>query len=301
MGKNILVSGLITMETNVSIESFPIEYSPVDYRFNGLASSISGVGYNLVKALKTLGSSPLPASIIGNDMYGDMIYKELGKIDIENKYVLPLLSDTCQSVILYDSNRRKIYLDLKNIQETNYPIETLENMFHKIDLAVCCNINYSRALLKPLRELHVPIASDVQAISDIDDSFNHDFMKYSDILFFSNVHIQGHEIEFINELVKRYNHKIIVTGMGEEGALLYVKADHKISKIPSVYTRKVVNTVGAGDSLFSSFLHFYMKTGDPYESIKRAAIFASYKIGESGGAKGFLTENEVLEWEKKQL
>jgi ribokinase len=79
MGKNVLVSGLITMETTASIDEFPIEYSPVDYRFNGVSTSVSGVGYNLVKALKTLGSSPLPVSIIGIDMYKDIIYKELNK------------------------------------------------------------------------------------------------------------------------------------------------------------------------------------------------------------------------------
>jgi ribokinase len=244
-----------------------------------------------------LGSTPLPVSIIGNDMYKDIIYKELSKIDVENEYVLPLLSETCQSVILFDSNRRKIVLDLKNIQETNYPIENLKNRMNKIDLAICCNINYTRPLLKLLSELHIPIASDVHAISDIDDRFNNDFIKYSDILFFSNVHIQGHEEHFIREIVKRYNHEIIVTGMGEEGSLIYVRADNKISKIPAVHTRKVVNTIGAGDSLFSSFLHFYINTHNPYESIKRAALFASYKIGDNGGAKGFLTEDELLEWE----
>jgi len=41
---NILVSGHITIETTVKIDQFPIEYSPIDYKFFGVNSSVSGVG-----------------------------------------------------------------------------------------------------------------------------------------------------------------------------------------------------------------------------------------------------------------
>jgi ribokinase len=82
-------------------------------------------------------------------------------------------------------------------------------------------------------------------------------------------------------------------GMGGEGALLAVRKDKTFEYIPAVRTRPVVNTIGAGDALFSAFLHFYNKTADPYLSIKKAAVFASYKVGESGGASGFLTEAQV--------
>ena len=40
-------------------------------------------------------------------------------------------------------------------------------------------------------------------------------------------------------------------------------------------------------------LHFYLKNLSPVECLKNAVTFASYKIGESGGAKGFLTEPEL--------
>lgn len=50
--KKILVSGLINTETTVKIKSFPIEYFPIDYPFFGVNTRVSGVAYNLVKALK---------------------------------------------------------------------------------------------------------------------------------------------------------------------------------------------------------------------------------------------------------
>ena len=52
--KKILVSGLINTETTVKIKQFPIEYFPIDYSFFGVNTRVSGVAYNLAKALKTV-------------------------------------------------------------------------------------------------------------------------------------------------------------------------------------------------------------------------------------------------------
>ena len=52
---NVLVSGLVNVETSVKVRKFPIEYYPIDYPFFGVESHIAGVAYNLAKALTTLG------------------------------------------------------------------------------------------------------------------------------------------------------------------------------------------------------------------------------------------------------
>ena len=58
-------------------------------------------------------------------------------------------------------------------------------------------------------------------------------------------------------------------------------------------TRPIVNTIGAGDALFSAFVHVYQQLGDPYQAIRRAIVFASYKIGTAGAAEGFVTTTEL--------
>jgi len=296
---NILVCGLTNIETTIKVDGFPVGYSPVEYRFFGVNSSVSGVGYNIVKALKTLGDDPVYFSIIGNDIYKEIILKELEKNKIVINYVLPLLEQTVQSGILFDGNNRKILLDLKNIQEIKYPEENLEAIMDQIDIGIICNINFSRNFLKILRDHKKLIATDVHALSDINDDYNNDHIKYSDILFLSNVNISGREKEVLKELTQRYNHKLIVIGMGENGLMIYVKDKNEMKQFPAIKTREVVNTIGAGDALFSCFIHFYNKTRDPYYSIRLASIFASYKIGENGGAKGFLTEEELIKMSKE--
>jgi len=299
MSSNILVCGLTNIETNQKIDSFPVVYSPVDYKFFCADSSISGVGYNIVKALSKLGANPLFFSIIGNDIYKDIIINDLKNENICTDYVLAALDQTAQSVILNDGNKRKIFLDLKNIQEIKYPADNLKNVIEKIDIGVICNINFSRSFLKILKDNGKTVATDVHVLSDIDDEYNNDYIKYSDIIFLSNENIEGNEKEMIKMLSENFNHQIIVVSMGREGLFIYVKKDGQIKHIPAVYTREVVNTTGAGDALFSCFIHFYSLTKDPYYSIKIAAVFASYKIGENGGAKGFLTENELTKLYKR--
>jgi ribokinase len=296
---NILVCGLINIETTLKISNFPIEYSPVEYNFFEVNSSISGVGYNIVKALKTLGDDPCFFSIIGNDIYKNIIFSDLEKDKIGTKYILPLLEQTAQSGILHDNNKRKILLDLKNIQETKYPAEIINEVMDKINIGIICNINFSRDFLKILKDNGKTIATDVHVISDINDEYNNDYIKYSDILFFSNENIRGNEENMIKELIQKYNHKIIVVTMGEQGLLMYTREKAEIEHFPAIKTREVINTIGAGDALFSCFMHYYNKTKEPYYSIKMAMIFASYKIGENGGAKGFLSENELEEMKIK--
>ena len=99
--------------------------------------------------------------------------------------------------------------------------------------------------------------------------------------------------EFIRQLQSRYDTAVIVIGLGSQGALLAVKKDGFSGRIAAVSTRPIVNTIGAGDALFSSFVHVYQQKGDPYDAIRKAVVFASYKIGTSGAAEGFLTAAEL--------
>lgn len=291
---NILVSGLINIETTLKIDRFPIEYEPVTYPFFGIDSSVSGVGMNVGKALTTLGDNVKMLSITGRDMEGENVLTTFRELGMEEKHILRIVDKTPRSIILYDENgKRQIYTDLKDIQETPYPGGKFQEALKDCELAVLCNINFSRPFLKAAREMNKVVASDVHVLKDIHDSYNTDFMKYANILFMSHEGISGSVEDFASSVLKEYGNDILVIGMGGEGALLCVKKDNFIGRFSAVQTRKIINTVGAGDSLFSSFVHFYNKNGDPYDAIRRAIVFASYKIGEKGAANGFLVEDEL--------
>jgi acarbose 7IV-phosphotransferase len=285
----ILVSGLINIETTLQVDGFPIHYSPVNYPFFGINSTVSGVGYNLAKALTTLGDDAVFLSIVGSDPGADQVRSALHKDGINSGFVIDTASQTAQSIILYaPDGKRQIFVDLKNIQDTMYPIKLFDEALPGCDLLVLCNINFSRPFLDRARQAGKPIATDVHTISSLDDDYNRDFMNAAQILFMSDEWLPAAPEEWARRMLNRYPADILVIGMGEKGALLAVREDHFIERFPAAQTRPIVNTIGAGDALFSAFLHCYTESGNPYQAIQKAIVFASYKIGARSAAEGFL-------------
>jgi len=78
----ILVSGLINLEVTLSVDGFPIAYVPVRYPFHGVNSNVSGVGFNVAKALVTLGDDVRFASMVGRDFAGGFAKLELKRAGI---------------------------------------------------------------------------------------------------------------------------------------------------------------------------------------------------------------------------
>ena len=290
--KNILVSGLINIETTASVKSFPIEYQPIDYNFFGVSSMPSGVGLNLASALTTLGDKVSLLSVCGNDTLGSVIRQELNNRNIGSQNILPILSQTPQSVVLYDTNgKRQIICDLKDTQDITYDIDIFKSEAEKCDCLCLCNINFSRAMLSEAKNMGKLVVTDVHVISSLDDEYNREFMQYADILFMSNENITDIR-SFVKETAKRFGNSIIV--VGSQGSMLYTKSDDSFTELPIYKTRRPVNTIGAGDALLSAFTHFYINGCSPKDSLRLASIFASYKIGDKSASSGFLTEQELL-------
>lgn len=291
----IFVSGLVNIETTVKVRKFPIDYYPIDFPFFGVNSAVSGVGVNIAKALKTLGDDVVLTSMTGNDFESEQVFAELDSVGIDTKHIRKCLAATPASAVLYDdSGKRQIYCDLKDVQEVEYGFS---DEFADCDIVISGNINFNRELLRKAKAAGKTIATDVQVLANINDDFNREFLENADILFLSDEEINGDYREFLRAIGEKYKNKIIVLGMGVNGALMYT--DNTFYQLSAVKVENVVNTVGAGDSLFSAFLHYYAKGTDPLECLKKAEIFASEKIKTNGAAKGFVSESTIYELSKK--
>lgn len=294
MTNKILVSGLLNIETTVAVRGFPIHYFPIDYPFFGVNSNVAGVGFNVAKALTSLGDSVELVSFLGNDYESGRILGELDSCGISTHGIRRELKNTPTSVILFDpEGKRQVYCDLKDIQEQMLSPDTLTDSFSDVSAAVLCNINFNRELIKKAREMKVLTATDVHVLSNTEDDYNRDFMENADILFLSDEALPCAPEEFIQRLHERYHSKVIVIGMGAKGALLLDSDVNQITSVPAYTGGKVVNTVGAGDSLFSSFLHYYVKGYSAEESLRRAVVFAGIKIGFNGASVGFCSEGNI--------
>lgn len=290
----VLVAGLINLEVTLRVERFPVDYNPVNYPFFGVNSTVSGVGYNVAKALRTLGEPVVLLSLVGNDDAGALVRHALGAASLPEGGILSDLAATPHSVILYDSTgRRSIHVDLKDIQERAFPQDVYEQMMQKCELAVLCNVNFTRPFLRPTWKAGKLIATDVHAVAELEDEYNRDYMMYAHILFMSHERLPCEPETWAWRVANRYGNEIIVIGLGEQGALLWVKRDGFMERVPAAAARPVVNTIGAGDALFAAFLHSYRHNQDPYEAVRKAVVFASYKIGAVGAADGFLSGDDL--------
>ena len=290
----ILVSGLVNVETTVHVPAFPIPYYPINYPFFGVHTAVSGVARNIAGALHALGDTAALCSMTGKDTSAGLIRGELDAMGISCAEILPLLGQTPASAVLYDdSGRRQIHCDLKDIQEQAYPFrpEHLDGC----DIIAACNINFSRPLLSLAKAAGKPIATDVHILSDPDDAYNREFMAAADILFLSDEGLWDTPETCLWRLAERYDTPLIALGRGSEGAMLFHREEQRIYSLPAAHVGPVVNTVGAGDALFSAFLHYYSKKFHPAEALLRAQLFAAAKIRCSGGAAGFVDEETVEE------
>lgn len=296
----VFIMGLTNIEATCPVNQFPIEYSPINFMEFGISQTVSGVGYNLTKAFKTLGDEVNLCTIIGQDGNGKIINDEIEKLGIETDGVIKGLKESFSSIILYDSQgRRRIFCDLKDLQKKVFPYDIAERKLKQSAIAVLCNTNLSRPYLKLAKQINIPIVTDVHVIESAEDEYHKEFLEYADILFMSDEKIKGAPEDFVLELSRKFSSKIIIVGLGKEGALLYVREDNFLGRFPALTIGNVVNTVGAGDSLLSAFVHFYVKENNPYEALKKAIIFAANKIRFNGGASGFINEEEVLKQYKQ--
>ena len=290
--KNILISGLVNTETTVRVRQFPVPYYPIDYPFFGVNTAVSGVANNIALALQCLGDRVTLLSMTGSDFSAAYIKEELRASGISTGQIKPQLQQTPSSVVLYDGDgKRQIYCDLKDIQEAQYDFSSVS--LDGIDMVAACNTNFNRPLLRLAKAAGKTIATDVHVLSDIYDEYNRDFMEYADVLFLSDEGIGEDYCGFLTELARTYGSRIIVLGRGSKGAAMYLKEQDRIFALPAVQVGPVVNTVGAGDALFSAFVHYYANGVSALDALARAQLFASAKIRVSGATKGFVTGDEI--------
>ena len=291
----VFISGLLNIETTVKIRKFPIDYYPIDYPFFGINSSVSGVAFNVAKAFSVLGDDVNLFSFVGKDDEAKLVFESLAREKISNKNILNKIEKTPSSVVLFDEQgRRQIYCDLKNVQEQNVNYNEVKEI-DKSDLFVICNTNFNRNIIKEAKSKGKLVATDVHVLNNIHDEYNTDFMKYSDILFLSDENLPCTDVDFVKQIANEYTNKVIVMGCGSKGAILFDRSINKTFRFDCVKCDNVSNTVGAGDALFTSFLHFYLKGFSAIDSLKRAEIFASIKIESNGASLGFPKESTVEE------
>ncbi len=288
------VAGIIQIETIVKVDNIPVEFFPVVSRPDTIFTNVGGDAYNECLALRALGNEVRFFTMTGRDS-SDIAGAD--KLINEADYVYPALDSTPSAVILYDTNRKQqIFEDIKNVRDVVYPIEPFVKNIGDVECVVLANANFCRPLAKKAKDLGKLVAINFRGFSEEKYEYNKDLMDLADIIYLSDDNIVTDADEFVRKVADNHQAKIVILGRGADGVTIYSRDDDLLADYRPVKTTEIVNTAGAGNSLFACFLHCYMKDRDAVHSIKNALLFASYKIGYMGTSQGFLTENELDQW-----
>ena len=292
-----LVAGIVQIETIVEVDQIPIQYAPVTSTPNTIFTNIGGDAYNTSIALKWLGNSVDFMTMISKNEDPQIINPIGSDETLFPDYVLTRLSATPTAVILYDKTlKQQIYEDIKDLRDTPYDIRLFKERVPAANMVFLSNANFCRPLIQIAKDAHKTIAVNIREFKTESLDYNADFLENADILYISDDNLVKDPYDFVREIADIYNPAIIVLGQGSKGVILYSREENILAHYNTVKTNEVVNTVGAGNALFSCFLHYYNKTGDAVTAIKNALLFASYKIGFIGTSNGFMTEEEIEQW-----
>ncbi len=296
MGK-FVVAGITQLETIVRVDKVPITYTPLTTEINSIYTGLGGDAYNEALALRWLGNEVEFMSIIGRDRSVDELNPPGNDIHLSTQYVVQMMEETPNCVILYDKERKKqIFEDIKDLRDKVYDMSMFAPLAGWADMVVLANANFCRPFAIAAAEHGKKVAVNIRNFSREKEKYNRDFLDAASILYFSDDQLEEDPYDFIRGISKTYGTEIIIMGLGAKGVILFDKAGGFLADYKTVKTNEIVNTVGAGNALFSCFLHYYQETGDSVNSIKNALLFSSYKIGYMGTSKGFMTTQQMEQW-----
>ena len=296
---NIVIAGITQIESIVKVKEIPVSYAPFTPAPDTIFTAPGGDAYNMSLAMSWLGDRVEFMTVVGRDQNLGIFNPPGREVTLSTNYVLPIMRETPMEVILFDQTRKQqVFEDLKDIRDAVFNVELARPRVEEADLVVLSNANFCRPFIRLAKDNGKKIAVKIHHFDYEKEVYNEDFLQNADILYFSDNTIEEDPYDFVGQMAEKYHPEIIQLGQGEKGQIMYSRSnDTKVHYNP-VAAPKVDNTAGAGNASFACFLHYYLKKGDPVEAIKKSLMFAANKIGYTGTSKGFMTEEQLEQWER---
>lgn len=224
----------------------------------------------------------------GNDAEAEHVMYALDDIGIETVKCKQLEGENgCARATLVDGDRVFLGSNEGGIRgKTPYVLDRFDlEYIRKFDFVHSGNYCFMEKELPKIHEAGVPISFDFS--DDSEDSYYAEVAPTVDYAFCSFDGTDEEAREHLKKIVS-YGPKLAVASRGADGCILYDGQEYYVQK--AVPIKEVVDTMGAGDSLITSFMVAYTDhlkkgiTGETAirESLAAAAEFASKVCGMNG-------------------
>lgn len=224
----------------------------------------------------------------GNDAEAEHVMYALDDIGIETVKCKQLEGENgCARATLVDGDRVFLGSNEGGIRgKTPYVLDRFDlEYIRQFDFVHSGNYCFMEKELPKIHEAGVPISFDFS--DDSEDSYYAEVAPTVDYSFCSFDGTDEEAREHLKKIVS-YGPKLAVASRGADGCILYDGQEYYVQK--AVPIKEVVDTMGAGDSLITSFMVAYTDhlkkgiTGETAirESLAAAAEFASKVCGMNG-------------------
>lgn len=236
----------------------------------------------------------------GNDAEAEHVMYALDDIGIETVKCKQLEGENgCARATLVDGDRVFLGSNEGGIRgKTPYVLDRFDlEYIRQFDFVHSGNYCFMEKELPKIHEAGVPISFDFS--DDSEDSYYAEVAPTVDYAFCSFDGTDEEAREHLKKIVS-YGPKLAVASRGADGCILYDGQEYYVQK--AVPIKEVVDTMGAGDSLITSFMVAYTDhlkkgiTGETAirESLAAAAEFAS-KVCGMNGAFGYGKKYELAD------
>ena len=292
MPSKIVVAGVTSLYMSVGVEQFPLCYEP-SRKPMWMRAGVAGSAGHIAKILHALGDEVTLCTLAGTDPAGQAMRADLAGRGLLGHGVVDGGGCSLGIVLVAADGRRMGLPYLAGVSAIEYPVEVFRREADGADLAVLTNARFVRPLIPLAEQLDVPIAVDVHLISNVDDEYNRPWLEVADIVFCSHEKLNCAPAEWMAQVFARYpGCEMAGVGSGPRGCVLGLR-DGTLIQVAGIAPRGVVNTAGAGDALFASFLHGWLATGNPVRALEAAILCAGWKIGDAFPATSSLSEAEL--------
>nr|BFE30768.1 hypothetical protein GCM10010200_030190 [Actinomadura rugatobispora] len=293
MSATIVVAGVVSLYMSVNVPEFPVRYES-SARPLWAGSGMAGVAGHVARVQRALGNDVRLCTLVGQDTAGEAIRAELRRDGLDGPGVVASPSSSLGLVLVGPDGRRMGMPHLAPVNHAAYPYEILREQARGADLLVLTNAKFVRPLVAPAAGLGVPIAVDVHLVSDPNGEYNRPWLEQARIVFCSHERLADPRA-WVAGLFHRYPRcRVAGVGLGARGALVGLR-DGRLIEVRAVPPHRVVNTSGAGDALFATFLDGWLRHGDPVTALRDGVLHASWKVGHRMPAAVSLTGARLAE------
>jgi sugar/nucleoside kinase (ribokinase family) len=287
-----VVVGNAGVDTNVYLYGAEIDFG-VEANFTQNLDYVGQAGGYTSRGYAQLGYGTAFIGYVGDDHNGRFVRDEFERDRIDTTALFIDPAGTSRSInFMYPDGRRRNFYDGKGHMHLQPDLEACRHVLAGSRLAHFHIPNWARQLLPIARQLGVTIACDLQDVVDVNDPYRQDFIRGSDILFFSAAN-HPDPTPLIRAFLNRNPGAITVVGMGAQGCAVGTRDGVRFFP-PIRMEAPVIDTNGAGDGLAVGFLSSYVLEGYSLEDAAlRGQIAARYTCAINASTSDLITADRL--------